>query len=88
MLHALSVKVKQARRAFENNVFIKEYKGANDESSTKYVEPKLTEVTFCPVNNAVSDAYERDDDLYRNYNNDVFRCLYLGETSDSITPLT
>ena len=31
----LSVKVKQARRAFENNVFIKQYKGANDESSTK-----------------------------------------------------
>ena len=60
----------------------------DDGKNTKYVEPKLTEVTFCPVNNAVSDAYERDEELYRTYNNDVFRCLFLGETSDNITPLT
>lgn len=55
------------------------------DQKSKIVEPKLTEVTFCPVNNSVSDAYERDENLYRNYNNDVFCCLFLGETSDNIT---
>ena len=31
----LSVKITQVRRMFENYVFLKEYKGANDESSSK-----------------------------------------------------
>lgn len=51
------------------------------------VEPKLTEVTFCPSNNAMSDAYERDEDLYRHYNTDVFQCLFLGKVAESITRL-
>lgn len=50
-------------------------------------EPKLTEVTFCPSNNAVCDAYERDDELYRSYNTDVFDCLFLGRLPDSIVKL-
>jgi hypothetical protein len=51
------------------------------------VSAKLTEVTFCPANNAVCEAYERDEDLYRNYNNDVFGCLFLEQHADSITKL-
>jgi hypothetical protein len=51
------------------------------------VEPKLTEVTFCPANNAMSDAYERDEDLYRHYSTDVFKCLFLGKVAESITKL-
>jgi hypothetical protein len=49
------------------------------------VEPKLTEVSFCPANNAMCDAYERDDADYRNYTTDVFNCLFLGELSNRIT---
>lgn len=51
------------------------------------VEPKLTEVSFCPANNAMCDAYERDDDDFRSYTTDVFRCLFLGEMSNRITRL-
>ena len=51
------------------------------------VEPKLTEVTFCPANNAICDAYERDDDLYRSYLNDIFNCLFRGEVSPNLTKL-
>jgi hypothetical protein len=51
------------------------------------IEPKLTEVTFCPSNNAVCDAYQREEDLYRNYNTDVFKCLFLGQMGDSIVQL-
>lgn len=50
--------------------------------------PKLTEVTFCPQNNAICDAYERDEDLYRSFNNDIFKCLFFGETSDDLTRIT
>ena len=45
------------------------------------VQPKLLEVTFFPSNNAVCDAYERDPVLYRSYNDDVFKCLFLGEAT-------
>jgi hypothetical protein len=51
------------------------------------VEVKLTEVTFCPSNNSVCDAYEKDEDLFRSYNNDVFSCLFLGSVSNNITKL-
>ena len=51
------------------------------------VEPKLTEVSFCPANNAMCDAYERNDDDFRNYNTDVFRCMFMGEVPNSITRL-
>ena len=51
------------------------------------VEPKLTEVSFCPANNAMCDAYERDEDDFQNYNTDVFRCLFTGEVSNRITRL-
>lgn len=51
------------------------------------VVPKLTEVTFCPANNAVCDAYERDEDLYRSYNNDVFNCLFRSVVSENIIQL-
>jgi hypothetical protein len=51
------------------------------------IEPKLTEVSFCPSNNAICDAYERDDRDFRNYNTDVFNCLFLGKVSDNITRL-
>jgi hypothetical protein len=51
------------------------------------VRPKLTEVTFCPANNATCDAYERDDDLYRSYLNDVFNCMFRGVASQNLTKL-
>ena len=51
------------------------------------IEPKLTEVTFCPSNNAVCDAYQRDDDLFLNYNTDIFKCMFLGQVSESIIQL-
>ena len=51
------------------------------------VEPKLTEISFCPANNAVGDNHERDEELYRNYNNDIFKCMFLNECSDTITKL-
>jgi hypothetical protein len=51
------------------------------------VEVKLTEVTFCPSNNSVCDAYEKDEDLFRSYNNDVFSCLFLGSVSNNITKI-
>jgi hypothetical protein len=51
------------------------------------VEVKLTEVTFCPSNNSVCDAYEKDEDLFRSYNNDVFSCLFLGNVSNNITKI-
>ncbi|GKY92534.1 hypothetical protein MPSEU_000223700 [Mayamaea pseudoterrestris] len=48
---------------------------------------KLTEVTFCPANNAVCDAYEHDEELYRTYNTDVFDCMFRNEISDRIIRL-
>lgn len=48
---------------------------------------KLTEVTFCPANNAVCDAYERDPELYRTYNTDMFDCLFRNVVSDRIVRL-
>jgi hypothetical protein len=51
------------------------------------VEVKLTEVTFCPSNNSICDAYEKDEDLFRSYNNDVFSCLFLGSASNNITKI-
>jgi len=58
-----------------------------DGNGSSTIVPKLTEVTFCPANNAICDAYERDDDLYRSYNNDVFNCMFLGKVSKNITRL-
>jgi hypothetical protein len=57
------------------------------EVSGGFVEPKLLEVTFCPANNSICDAYEKDEDLFRSYNNDVFSCLFLGNVSNNITKL-
>ena len=51
------------------------------------ITPKLTEVTFCPANNAICDAYVRDDELYRTYNKDIFECLFVGIVSNNITRL-
>jgi Tubulin-tyrosine ligase family len=51
------------------------------------IEPKLTEVSFCPANNAICIAYERDENDYKNYNTDIFSCLFLGELPDSIVQL-
>ena len=51
------------------------------------ITPKLTEVTFCPANNAICDAYTRDDELYRTYNKDIFECLFVGIVSKNITRL-
>lgn len=55
--------------------------------SVPKIEPTLTEVTFCPANNAVCDAYERDDNLYRAYNTEVFDCLFRNVVSSNFTPL-
>jgi hypothetical protein len=55
--------------------------------SVPKIEPMLTEVTFCPANNAVCDAYERDDNLYRAYNTEVFDCLFRNVVSSNFTPL-
>ncbi|KAL7574995.1 hypothetical protein ACA910_010813 [Epithemia clementina (nom. ined.)] len=46
-------------------------------------EPKLTEVTFCPANNAICDAYERDDQLYKSYNTELFDCMFRGRLSEN-----
>lgn len=51
------------------------------------IEPKLTEVSFCPSNLAISKEYERSDVDYRNYLTDVFKCLILNEVSDNLTKL-
>jgi hypothetical protein len=51
------------------------------------VEVKLTEVTFCPANNAVCDAYEHDEELYQTFNTDVFDCLFRNQVSERITRL-
>jgi hypothetical protein len=58
----------------------------NNEERT-IVTPKLTEVTFCPANNAVCEAYVRDENLYRSYNKDIFECLFLGIVSPNIIQL-
>ena len=55
------------------------------EQSEEVIEPKLTEVTFCPANNAICDGYVRDEELYRSFNNDIFRCLFLGDIGENIT---
>ena len=55
--------------------------------SDNTITPKLTEVTFCPANNAICDAYERDDDLYKSYNKEIFEALFLGIISKNITKL-
>ena len=57
------------------------------EVGTDGIEPKLTEVTFCPSNNAICDAYQREEDLYRNYNTDIFKCVFLGQVSENIVHL-
>jgi hypothetical protein len=51
------------------------------------VQPKLTEVTFCPANNATCEAYARDVGLYRSYINDVFNCMFRGVIAESLTKL-
>jgi hypothetical protein len=56
-------------------------------SEPSIITPKLTEVTFCPANNAVCDAYVRDEELYRSYNKDIFECLFLGLVSSNILRL-
>jgi len=48
---------------------------------------RLTEVAFCPSNNAICDSYERDEQLYRDYNTEVFECLFLGTVADSLSRL-
>jgi Tubulin-tyrosine ligase family len=51
------------------------------------VTPKLTEVTFCPANNAICEAYVQDDDVTRSFNKDVFECLFLGLESPNLQRL-
>jgi hypothetical protein len=51
------------------------------------ITPKLTEVTFCPANNAICDAYVRDEQLYRYYNKEIFECLFVDIVSKNITRL-
>ena len=51
------------------------------------ITPKLTEVTFCPANNAICDVYVRDEELYRTYNRDIFECLFIGIVSNNMTRL-
>jgi hypothetical protein len=57
------------------------------DENTGSIEPKLTEVSFCPSNLAISKEYERSDVDYRNYLTDVFKCLIHNEISDSLTKL-
>jgi hypothetical protein len=51
------------------------------------IVPKLTEVTFCPANNAICEAYERNEELYQSFINDIFNALYLNQLAESIIPL-
>ena len=50
------------------------------------ITPKLTEVTFCPANNAICDAYVRDDG-WKLYNKEIFECLFLETISNNIARL-
>lgn len=59
----------------------------HDDDNKIIITPKLTEVTFCPANNAICDAYVRDEELYRTYNRDIFECLFVGIVSPNITQL-
>jgi Tubulin-tyrosine ligase family len=59
----------------------------DDDYDSTMIIPKLTEVTFCPANNAVCDAYERNEELYRSYNKDIFELLFLGIKSERIIQL-
>lgn len=54
-----------------------------NEHGRSVIEPKLTEVTFCPANNAICNAYERDDQLYRSYNTELLDCMFRGIVSDN-----
>jgi hypothetical protein len=59
----------------------------SDNETMAVITPKLTEVTFCPANNAVCDAYARKDRLHQNYNKEIFECLFLGKVSENIIRL-
>ena len=50
------------------------------------IEPKLTEVSFCPANLAISKEYEHSDEE-NSFLTDVFKCLLAGEVSENITKL-
>jgi len=52
----------------------------DDTHESKFIEPKLTEVTFCPENPAVREFCENDEGIRQIYNNEIFCCLFLGET--------
>jgi hypothetical protein len=58
-----------------------------EKETTTVIAPKLTEVTFCPANNAVCDAYARKESLHQNYNKEIFECLFLGKVSENIIRL-
>jgi hypothetical protein len=48
------------------------------------IEPKLTEVSFCPANTTLCNDYEIDEGLRKSFCTDVFNCLFRGEVSERI----
>jgi len=59
-----------------------------DAKDSPFIEPKLTEVSFCPSNNALAiEAYEKDQELFDNFSNNLFECLVCGITSPNMTQL-
>lgn len=87
-------KSKVSRALYGIDVMFEIDDDANDENIDNGIDerrlritPKLTEVTFCPANNALCDAYVRDEDLERSYNKDIFECLFLNKVSNSLQRL-
>merc|ERR1712098_680340 len=68
---------KRARALYGCDVILEAVEGEGN-SVTK-VEPKLLEVTFVPSNSAVNPLFIKQ---YPSYVNDVFGCLFLGETNN------
>jgi hypothetical protein len=40
---------------------------------------------FFAIDNAICDGYERDEELYKSYNTEVFDCLFRSVVSENIT---
>jgi hypothetical protein len=86
------IESKQSRAVYGVDVMFQiddnnSYQNDDDNNHNITITPKLLEVTFCPANNAICDAYIRDEALYRSYNKEIFECLFLNIISNNITQL-
>ena len=83
------IEAKHSRAVYGVDVMFQISDDNDDQNGERNVviTPKLTEVTFCPANNAICDAYVRDDELYRSYNREIFECLFVSIVSNNISRL-